>query len=43
MRKAAELGLVEAQHNLGVMYLNGNPSNRDKSINTGDEVIALSW
>lgn len=43
MRKAAELGLVEAQHNLGVMYLNGNPCSIDKSSNTGDEVKALSW
>lgn len=42
-KKAAELGLVEAQHNLGVMYLTGYPKAEDSKERHVDEVKALSW
>ena len=42
-KRAAELGLIEAQHNLGVMYLIGVPSAEDDSGKVVDEVKALSW
>lgn len=55
MRKAAELGLVEAMHNVGVMYLEGSVPYDTKVIpavkptpqmykeKSKDEVRALSW
>lgn len=43
MKRAAELGLVEAQHNLGVMYLSKAESLKDAGTKPGEEVKALSW
>jgi hypothetical protein len=43
-KQAAELGLVEAQHNLGSLYLEGAEADAQKpSEKCVDEVKALSW
>jgi TPR repeat protein len=43
MKRAAQAGLVEAQHNLGVMYLQGARIKPDSTGPTVDHSKALAW
>ena len=43
MRRAAEGGLTEAQHNVGVMYMQGVYKLPEDTTKTVDEVKALAW
>ena len=42
-KKAAELGLVEAQHNLAVMYFEGTQMSEIHTEKIKDELRAFSW
>ena len=43
MKKAAEAGLTEAQHNLGVLYLQGAHSDPNSKTPIVNESKALTW
>lgn len=43
MKRAAQAGLVEAQHNLGVMYLQGARIEPNSAGSTVDQSKALAW